>query len=428
MQAKDLTASFTRLRQQFSQVRQQSLTLCQDLEPEDFNLQAMASTSPLKWHLAHTSWFFETFILKLYADNYQAFDPAYEYLFNSYYNGVGAQFPRAQRGLLSRPSLSSVFAYRQHIDRAISQLLDDIASNTSSAEEIATRLELGLQHEQQHQELMLTDLKYCFAQNPLNPVYSTQPLPSQARAEKLQFIDFKPALIEVGAQADGFCFDNELPRHKVYLSPFSFATRLVSNGEYLDFILAQGYQKPEFWLADAWALVQTQAWQHPLYWRQIDGQWYEFSLHGLIPLDLNRPLAFISAYEADAYARWAGARLASEFEWEYVCQQQKPHSGQFVESGIYQPVAGEAEASQAIQQLIGSAWQWTQSAYSPYPGFKPAKGAIGEYNGKFMCNQLVLKGGSCFTPRSHFRASYRNFFYPQDRWQNTGIRLVKDLI
>ena len=407
----------------FQKIRHQSVAYCQPLALEDYGLQAMAETSPPKWHLAHTTWFFETFILKPFVNDYCSPNPQYEVLFNSYYNGIGRQHPRHQRGLLSRPSVEEVLEYRGLIDQQIIDLLNH--TDHPHHGEILTRLELGLNHEQQHQELFFTDLKYSFFQNPLYPTYANTALSSTDKpALNRTWIDYQGGLIAVGQQQEDFCFDNELPRHQVMLTPFQLANRLVTNGEFLAFIEDGAYQRPDLWLADAWATVQQHQWRAPLYWLRQDNQWLEYTLHGLAPVDYERPVVHVSAYEADAYARWAEARLASEFELEYAANQQAITgqfiTGQFIDNGEFHP-----QATQQDNQVYGTAWEWTHSAYGPYPNFRAGKGAIGEYNGKFMCNQLVLRGGSCVTSRDHIRSSYRNFFYPQDRWQFSGIRIAQ---
>jgi ergothioneine biosynthesis protein EgtB len=393
----------------FLSIRQHSEQLCSPLELEDYGLQAMASTSPAKWHLAHTTWFFETFILKPYSPGYQVFHPRFEYLFNSYYNTIGNQFPRDQRGLLSRPTVNEVYRYRRHVDEAICELLDAMPS--LSAAEITTRLELGCHHEQQHQELFLTDLKYCWFQNPLYPAYNDRPQSLSDPLRPINWQSFDGQLQQIGHDSENtFCFDNELPRHPQYVAGFRIADRLVSNGEFLEFMADGGYERPDLWLADGWAALTARATTSkqslaPLYWLEQDGQWLEYTLDGLAELDPNRPASHLSAYEADAFARWMGCRLPTEFEWE---------------------VSSTAD-SNLSEDVTGKLWQWTSSAYSPYPGFRAAGGALGEYNGKFMANQLVLRGGSVATSPGHYRHSYRNFFYPQDQWQFTGVRLAQDL-
>jgi ergothioneine biosynthesis protein EgtB len=404
----------------------------------------MANTSPVKWHLAHTSWFFETFVLLPFCPGYRCFDPVFEHLFNSYYNGVGKPYPRASRGLLSRPAVGDVLRYRAHVDAAVGDLLDT-AENTGSGpdEALRSRVELGCHHEQQHQELLFTDLKYCWYQNPLYPSYGKAPAETSATTP-MGWQTLPGGIREIGAGngdvghagAAAFCFDNELPRHRQFVEPVEIADRLVSNAEYLAFMEQGGYQRADLWLADGWSGVQARATAGeqlaPLYWREEDGQWLEYTLHGLLPLHPDRPVCHLSAYEADAYARWADCRLPTEFEWEAACAEPSwqreatvSHSaGQFLDVGDLQP--RQAADERIDNRVLGRAWQWTSSAYSPYPGFTSASGALGEYNGKFMANQLVLRGGSCVTSRSHYRNSYRNFFYPPDQWQFTGIRLARN--
>jgi ergothioneine biosynthesis protein EgtB len=400
------------LQRHYESVRQRSLRLAEPLSPEDCCAQSMPDASPIKWHLAHTTWFFETFVLEPHEPGFAPFDPAFRYLFNSYYNGIGARHPRPQRGLLTRPSLDEVRAWRHDVDRRVARLL--------AAQEdghLAALVTLGLHHEQQHQELMLTDLKHLLSHNPLHPAYLDEPLPPAAPAAPLAWRRFDGGLAGIGHDGDGFCFDNELPRHRVFVQPFELATRLVTNGEYARFIGQGGYRDPALWLSDGWDRVMAGELAHPLYW-QPDGQggWQEFTLHGLAPLDPARPVTHVSMYEADAYARWCGARLPTEAEWELAA------AGAAVEHGALHPAGA---AGSGLAQLFGACWQWTSSSYAPYPGFAPAAGAIGEYNGKFMINQYVLRGSSCATPPGHARASYRNFFPAGARWQFTGIRLAR---
>ena len=407
--------------QQFSEVRERSMQLAAPLSPEDCGAQSMPDASPVKWHLAHTTWFFETFVLEPLESRragFAPFHPAFRILFNSYYNGVGAKHPRGRRGLLTRPSFDEVRAYRQDVDRRMLRLLADHEGDPA----LAGLVELGLQHEQQHQELMLTDLKHLLAQNPLLPAYVNDPLPPQAMPAALAFLPFDGGLAEIGAGGAGFCFDNELPRHRAFVEPFSIASRLVTNGEYRDFIEAGGYRDPALWLAEGWDRVASGELAAPLYWRRDDdgpdGEWNEFTLHGAMPLDPGRPVTHVSLYEADAYARWRGARLPTETEWEFASR----HAG--IEAGHLHPAAASAGGDD-LAQMFGACWQWTSSSYAPYPGYTPAPGAIGEYNGKFMVNQYVLRGASCATPAGHARASYRNFFPAGARWQFSGIRLAQ---
>jgi len=396
----------------FQRVRARSLAIADPLSPEDCLAQSMPDASPVKWHLAHTTWFFETFILEPNEDGFAPFHPAFRVLFNSYYNGVGDKHPRPRRGLLTRPSLDEVRAYRLDVDRRITRLL-----SSPKGGDVAALVELGLQHEQQHQELMLTDLKHLLAQNPLYPAYTPQPMSAGALPGPVDWIGFEGGLAEIGFGGSGFCFDNELPRHRTYVAPFALASRLVTNGEYREFIEAGGYRDPSLWLAEGWDKVCAGEIPQPLYW--VDGGsegWQEFTLHGLQPLDPARPVTHLSLYEADAYARWRGARLPTEAEWECAARQAA------LADGALHP---EAASGEGLQQMFGACWQWTSSSYAPYPGYAPAPGAIGEYNGKFMVNQYVLRGSSCATPEGHARASYRNFFPAGARWQFTGIRLAR---
>lgn len=407
-------------------VRGQSEYLCEPLEIEDFGLQSMDDASPIKWHLAHTTWFFETFVLKPYMHGYKAFRAEYEYLFNSYYNGVGQPFPRPHRGDLSRPTVAEVFAYRAAIDEAVLALIVEARDNS----DWLMRIELGLHHEQQHQELMLTDLKHHFAQNPLYPVYRATDLVDDRELGPMGYLSVDGGIVAVGATS-GFCFDNELPRHEALLHPFQMADRLVTNGEFLEFIRDGGYRSPNLWLSDGWAIVQQEQWQHPRYWRKQDSEWFEFRLSGQRPLQISAPVVHLSAHEAFAYAAWAGARLPTEFEWEKVASNAEPLAAPdncFVESESYHPSGVDSSAEdQGCRELFGQVWQWTSSSYAAYPGYKTMPGTLGEYNGKFMSSQLVLRGGSIATPREHLRVSYRNFFYPPDRWQFSGLRLAKDV-
>ena len=379
----------------------------------------MPDASPLKWHLAHTTWFFETFVLERYARRHAPFHPAYRYLYNSYYNAIGDQYPRAQRGLLSRPALDDICAYREAVDAQIADLL---AQQTLTAEALAI-IELGLHHEQQHQELMLTDVKHLLSVNPLSPAYLAAAFEPRECALPMAWSTFDGGVVEIGHGGAGFAFDNETPRHKQHIVAFELADRPVSNGEYLEFIEDGGYQQPALWLSDGWAAMRAQGWQAPAYWRSRDGARVEFTLQGEQPLDPARPVTHVSQFEADAYARWAAARLPTEFEWETAASH-APMRGHFVESGEPHP---RAAPPGALAAPYGDVWEWTQSAYAPYPGYQAAPGAVGEYNGKFMSNQYVLRGGSCATPQSHIRATYRNFFPSGARWQFSGIRLARDL-
>lgn len=409
----------------YRSVRQRSRDLVAALEVEDLGVQPMADASPPKWHLAHTTWFFETFLLRPFLEGYRPLDERYEYLFNSYYNAVGEQFPRPRRGQLSRPTVAQVMAYRDHVDAAMETLLGD-----HDAPEVPRRLVLGLNHEEQHQELLLTDLKYAFGHNPLQPEHPDARRPAPARPPApLTFSAFEGGLAEIGRDAgegldrSGFAFDNETPRHKVWLEPFTLGDRCVTAGEYMAFLEDDGYGRPELWLADGWAwLGRPDAPRAPLYWYRRDGRWWAYRLSGPQPVDPDLPVCHVSFYEADAYARWAGCRLPTEAEWE-VAAQQAGAPGGYQEDRVWHPVA---QPGGRLAAMHGNLWEWTASAYGPYPGYRPLPGALGEYNGKFMSNQLVLRGGSCATPRAHLRSSYRNFFYPPDRWQFTGIRLARD--
>ncbi|NMH61019.1 ergothioneine biosynthesis protein EgtB [Alteromonas ponticola] len=418
----ELTAH-QRLQRRYQRVRQMSLWLCKPLLIEDYGLQAAAEVSPPKWHLAHTTWFFETFLLKPHSPGYQAYHPEFERLFNSYYQGVGPQFQRPHRGLLSRPTLEQVESYRKRVDDAMMRLIE-----TLHQPDILALIELGLHHEQQHQELMLTDIKFSFSANPLLPVYCDIPLTNAENANSaLNWTAFKHATIRQGFSDDGFHFDNETPVHEVIVPPFKMANRLITNEEFLQFIDDGGYHDPLLWLSDGWQMKQQLDWSAPLYWQKHDEQWHEYTLHGLAPLLPASPVTHVSYYEAEAFARWAGKKLPTESQWEYAKTTTETEGDEQLLIEGEQPIFHPASAGSLTQlsQLFGSCWEWTQSAYLPYPGYQPMAGAVGEYNGKFMCNQMVLKGGSCATPADHIRSSYRNFFYPKDRWQFSGIRLVE---
>ncbi|MDO8901713.1 MAG: ergothioneine biosynthesis protein EgtB [Phenylobacterium sp.] len=400
-------------------LRARSQHLARDLSAEDQLAQSMPDASPTKWHLAHTTWFFETFLLTPHLPGYRVFDERFGYLFNSYYEALGPRQPRPQRGLLTRPSLERVMAYRAHVDEAMTRLL------LSGAEDFAGLLDLGIAHEEQHQELMLMDILHLFAQSPLRPAYGrASPTPPVEPAGELTFVGFAGGLVEIGHGGGRFAFDNEGPRHKVYLAPFSLADRLITNGEWLRFIEDGGYERAELWLSDGWACVQAEGWAAPLYWEPGPEGWRVMGLQGLRPMDPDAPVAHLSYFEADAYATWAGARLPTEAEWEHAAGQ-IPVQGVFLSRATPAPTAARGERG-ALRQLYGDLWEWTRSAYGPYPGFAPASGAVGEYNGKFMSGQMVLRGGACVTPPGHVRATYRNFFHPHQRWMFSGLRLARD--
>jgi ergothioneine biosynthesis protein EgtB len=393
------------------------------LSAEDMTVQAMEDASPTKWHLAHVTWFFETFILAKHLPTYRPFDDTFNYCFNSYYESQGPRQPRPKRGVLSRPSSERVLAYRAHVDEGLAQLF---ANGVEPASEIARLVEIGINHEQQHQELLLTDILALFAANPLRPAYRPRrPRPAATEPDAPAWIEYPAGIRQVGHDGEGFAWDNEAPRHDVLIHQFQLADRLVTNGEWIDFMTDGGYRTASLWLADGWSTVNREGWEAPLYWEQRDDQWLAMSLEGLQPVERAAPVAHVSYYEADAFARWAGKRLPTEFEWEIAAE------------GL--PVAGNSLATRALRtlpaepkngrprQMFGDVWEWTQSAYLPYPGYRPPLGALGEYNGKFMVSQQVLRGGSCVTPPCHTRATYRNFFYPHQRWQLMGLRLASEI-
>jgi ergothioneine biosynthesis protein EgtB len=404
----------------YLELRAASERLIEPLSPEDCVIQSMEDASPAKWHLAHTSWYFETFVLEAAFPEYRHFDRRFRFLFNSYYNAVGAQFSRPQRGMLSRPDLATVIAYRRHVDERIEaalrkELLD---------EESLDLVELGIHHEQQHQELLLTDVKHLLSLNPLHPAYRESPPPPRGEAPPLVWHRYREGIREIGHDGEGFAFDNEGPRHRVFVQAFELASRPVTNGEFAEFVDDGAYERPEAWLADGWALVERGRWRQPLYWERGEHGWQALGLAGLRDVRPEDPVCHLSFYEADAYARWAGSRLPTEAEWECAARD-APIAGNFVEDDLLAPRAAAASGA-GPAQLFGDVWEWTASPYLPYPGFEPPPGAVGEYNGKFMSNQLVLRGGSCVTPRSHIRPTYRNFFYPHQRWQFSGLRLARD--
>lgn len=421
------------LQRRYATVRERSMALAAPLSEADAQVQSMPDASPTKWHLAHTTWFFETFVLERFEPEFKPHHPAFRVLFNSYYQGVGEQHPRPQRGLITRPGLDQVRAYRHAVDERIAALL---AASPDLTPELEALVELGLQHEQQHQELILTDLKHLLSCNPLDPVYQAHwPL---ARVAPLApaWLPFEGGRVSIGHRGEGFAFDNESPRHEVLLRPFALANRPVSHGEWLAFMDAGGYADPRWWLAAGWDWRRAGQVDAPAYWRRDGSAWTVFTLHGRVPVDPHTPIVHVSYYEADAYARWRAAhdgqpcRLPTEAEWEHAAQRQDESAlaqGNFVESGALHPMPISSAVAGLPMQLFGDVWEWTASAYLPYPGYRPWDGAVGEYNGKFMVNQMVLRGGSCATPRGHIRASYRNFFPTDARWQFSGVRLAMDL-
>ncbi len=411
----------TTLIERYKTVRARSESLCAPLEVEDYCIQAMTDVSPPKWHLAHVTWFFEMFILVPFAAKYQMFQKEFAHLFNSYYETAGTFFPRPQRGMLSRPTVKEVYEYRHHVDAAMQDLLANIPEQ--HAADIRLRLQLGTEHEIQHQELLLMDTLYNFSINPLHPAYHKVELPPAAQTPAMGWQEFAAGVIEIGHDGDSFAYDNERPRHKTYVQNFRLAARLVTNAEYLAFIDDGGYSRVDLWLSDAWSTVTMRQWQAPSYWFREGSDWMHFDLTGAHDLRLDEPVSHLSYYEADAYARWAGKRLPTEAEWEHAASTQ-PISGNFLDNGLYVPLPAQQGG---LTQMFGDLWEWTQSAYLPYPGFKPLPGTLGEYNGKFMSDQMVLRGGCCITPQDHIRASYRNFFRGADRWPFTGLRLAEDM-
>lgn len=409
----------------FRRVRQFSEQLCEPLVIEDYGLQTVIEASPPKWHLAHVSWFYETFLLRPFLPGYQVFHPRFEYLFNSYYEQTGTGFwPRTERGLLSRPTVAEVYDYRHHVDAAMVRLIAECGSEDWT--QVEMRLRIGLDHERQHQELLVTDIKRHFAHNPLRPAYRVDlPMAPMGEPEPLRWQQFDGGVTEMGldvAGSDAFGFDNECPRHRVFLEPFALADRLVTNAEFLEFIRDGGYDDSALWLSDGWAEIRQRGWRAPLYWEQLDGAWQIMTLAGMRPLNPAEPVCHLSYYEADAFATWSGKRLPTEAEWEHAASA-LAIAGNFVDDGWLHP--RPAAAGEGLKQLLGDVWEWTGSAYLPYPGYHAPAGALGEYNGKFMCNQMVLRGGSCATSRDHIRTTYRNFFYPNERWQFKGFRLAE---
>ncbi|HEX8236396.1 MAG TPA: ergothioneine biosynthesis protein EgtB [Abditibacteriaceae bacterium] len=416
--------------QSYLDVRCFTEKLCEPLQTEDYVVQSMPDVSPTKWHIAHTSWFFETFLLKANLPHYQSPHPQYDFLFNSYYNSVGDRHCRAHRGLISRPTVEETFRYRAFVDAQMGELLH--SANEEQLQKLAPILTLGLHHEQQHQELLLTDIKHVFSVNPLLPAYRDRTSTQADLVPSQHWVSFDEGISEVGHMGDNFCFDNEEPRHREFLESFALSSRLVTNGEYLEFMQDGGYERPEFWLSAGWSTVQQNQWQAPFYWEKRGTDWQMFTLSGLHEISLDEPVCHVSLFEADAYARWAGARLPGEAEWEVAAanalQSGNRITGNFADNGVLHPVPLQSNSDDStMAQMFGDVWEWTRSQYVPYPGYAPAAGALGEYNGKFMCNQFVLRGGSCATSASHIRHTYRNFFPPDARWQFSGIRLAKDL-
>ena len=411
-------------------LRTRTEALASPLSPEDQTVQSMPDTSPTKWHLAHTTWFFDTFVLAQHEPGYEPFDPTYAYLWNSYYEAVGERFPRPNRGMLSRPGVDEILQYRHDTDRRIVALIE--AAAPQETDELAVLLELGANHEEQHQELLLMDIKHVLSLNPFGPAYAPAAAATQATSGPLGWVEIEGAMATVGRPADatGFAFDNEGPQHNVLLEPFRLADRLVTAREWIEFIDDGGYDRHELWLSDGWHYGRSQNWNAPLYWRLVDGEWFVHTLAGLVPVDLEAPVCHVSFYEADAFSLWSGARLPTEFEWEHVAQSREVQ-GNFMDStgpagtvGIHPAPAGPVTGD--VRQLFGDCWEWTGSAYRPFPRYQAPPGAIGEYNGKFMINTMVLRGGCAFTPPEHARTTYRNFFAPHTRWHLSGVRLASD--
>jgi ergothioneine biosynthesis protein EgtB len=412
------------LRNRFREVRAFTEKLTEPLETEDFVIQIATHGSPAKWHLAHSSWFFEAFLLEKAVSGFKSIHPKYSYLFNSYYLQTGDPHCRDKRGNLSRPTVKEIFEYRNYVNEQVEAFIQ--SSSDSEWNEWASVIEIGINHEQQHQELLLTDLKMMLAQNPLHPAYQEKRTrPKSTTVEPVKWISFGEGVHEIGHNGDGFGYDNEFPRHKTYIHPFKLASRLVTNGEYQEFMESGAYNDPKLWLDEGFALIAEENWNAPKYWKSVDGVWHHFTLNGLEKVDPNEPVIHISYFEADAYARWKGCRLPTEQEWEVAAEIEKI-DGSFVDAGHLHPVA-ESYKPEGFSQMFGEVWQWTSSAYAAYPGYKPFPGKLGEYNGKFMCNQYVLRGGSCATSKNHYRSTYRNFFHTKYRWQFTGIRLAKNV-
>lgn len=423
IKSKEQDSRFSResIKGNFNKVRAFTHHLVEPLEIEDFVIQPMENTSPTKWHLAHTSWFFETFVLEKFQSNFESLHPQYAYFFNSYYLQTGVPFSRAKRGLLSRPTVKEVFEYRDYVNDQVSDFINSCDDQTW--EKASNVLEIGINHEQQHQELIITDLKYLLAQNPLLPVYKERKEIVPGVSSELKWIEYEEGIVEIGSKGNEFTYDNEHPRHRTFVQNFKLANRLITNEEYLEFMSEGGYERSEFWLDEGWSKVKSDLWKAPLYWFKRDGSWFNYTLSGARAIHPNEPVTHISYYEADAFARWKGCRLPTEQEWEYACGNREI-VGNFVDSDLFHPTPLRNSKGE-IKQMFGDVWEWTQSSYSAYPGYEPLPGALGEYNGKFMANQYVLRGGSCATSRSHIRKTYRNFFHADARWQFSGIRLAK---
>ncbi len=415
-----------KLIESYKTVRQFSHTLAEPLEIEDYVVQSMPDVSPTKWHLAHTSWFFETFVLSKALSDYKSPNSQYAYLFNSYYVQAGERHLRPKRGLISRPTVEETYSYRNHVDESMLQFMEN--ADDKEWQQLESVIEIGVHHEQQHQELIVTDIKHVLSENPLHPKY----INNDRNGNKadipgdLKWADFDGGLFYIGNKGSGFGYDNEYPEHKVYLNSYKLGSRLVTNSEYIEFIEDKGYETPEIWLSEGWATVETNNWNAPLYWQKQNGQWMQFTLTGLRKVEPDEPVTHVSYFEADAFARWAGSRLPTESEWE-VAASNIEIEGNFVDDLKFHPVGLDNSSNgNSLKQMYGDVWEWTQSSYSAYPGYKTLPGALGEYNGKFMCNQMVLRGGSCATSKSHIRKTYRNFFPTNARWQFMGIRLAKD--
>jgi ergothioneine biosynthesis protein EgtB len=406
----------------YQSIRDDTERLAAPLSPEDQQIQSMLDVSPTKWHRAHITWFFETFLLVPHLPGYVEFDPDYRYLFNSYYEAVGARHPRHERGLISRPSASEVANYRAHVDEAMHQLMDTVMADKPDLEELAR---LGLHHEQQHQELLLMDIKHVLSVNPTHPAYHDRQTVAAEATPQQGWVDFEGGLVEVGHSGSDFHFDNEGPRHKTFLEPFRLADRLVTNSDWLEFMADDGYHEARHWLSEGWSTIVENDWECPLYWEATSNGWHVHTLHGCVPVEPNEPVCHVSYFEADAYARWAGGRLPTESEWEHASNS-VAISGNMADSSEFHPSGTREPSDGTLRQMFGDVWEWTSSSYAAYPGYHPVEGAVGEYNGKFMSNQYVLRGGCCATPAGHIRRSYRNFFPTHSRWMFSGLRLARD--